>query len=78
MVKKVNRSFDTRPLLEIEEVNSARLLREFKNRFDKSVLYEMEITALLEIIGIEKIKEHLKEERGYRLVKIKNHWRHNL
>jgi hypothetical protein len=58
-------------------MTDVEILKEFKKRFENSVLYDMNIGNLLEIIGLEKIKKHLKEQRGYRLVKIKDHWRHN-
>lgn len=44
-----------------DKLSDVGLLVEFKKRFDKTVLLELEITKILETIGIKKIKEYLKD-----------------
>ena len=53
----------------LKEIKDGDILKEFRQRFDGSVLYSWQISSLLTIIGIEHIKIFLKEI-GFRVVKI--------
>jgi hypothetical protein len=45
----------------LKEFTDAELLIEFKKRFDKSVLYELNIDKILEAIGEKDVKKFIKE-----------------
>ena len=55
----------------MSDLTNLEVLRLFKKRFNETVLYELNITVLLEAIGLDRLKEYFKNT-GYKLVKIKD------
>lgn len=49
--------------MELKEYKNVEILKEFKRRFDNSVLYGIEISRLLNVIGGDCIKEYVKQNR---------------
>lgn len=54
---------------EIKEMSDVVLLREFRRRFNDSVLYECETGEALTAFGLERIKRYLKDNHGFTLRK---------
>jgi hypothetical protein len=49
---------------EVRKFASSTLLAEFKRRHGDTVLYEVESERILEVFGLERIKQFLKEGYG--------------
>lgn len=57
-MKNLNMS-DSELLKELK--NSSKLLKELKDRYKDSLLYDLQVNILLETIGRDKVKQWLQE-----------------
>lgn len=70
--RKLRNKYSTK----ITEFSDSEILKEFKKRFNGTVLNDLNINGLLNTIGLVKIRKYLREEEGYYLQANKKHKNH--